>query len=197
MPVPRIALIFAFALAVSSAASGNSPDPPPDHQELGRLEAEATAGDPGAQYRLAVLLTAGPAELRDLRKGTMWCRRSATQGNPEAQLQLGNLYERGLYELDRGPEQDDGKASRWYHQAAKQGLAEAQFRRARSFWTGRGAIPNPLFAFAWAALASEQLHVSGAELLATVRPTLSARELRQAETLLAELRQRIRAPSRQ
>lgn len=191
MPVPRTVLIFLFTLVFSPAVSGSSPDLPAAPQDLKHLEIKAAAGDAQSQYRLAVFLTTGPGELRDFRQATMWCRRSATQGHPDAQLKLGDLYERGLYELDRGPEQDDRKASRWYHQAAKQGLAEAQFRRARSFRTGRGAIPNPLFAFAWAALAAEQAHAGATALLSTMESELSDRERQQAETLLAELRQRL------
>ena len=41
---------------------------------------------------------------------------SAKNGDPEAQYNLGLLYEEG-----RGVEKDFGKALIWYHQAAKQG----------------------------------------------------------------------------
>ena len=48
---------------------------------------------------------------------------SAKNGDPEAQYNLGLLYEEG-----RGVTKDFGKALNWYHHAAKQGHVEAQFK---------------------------------------------------------------------
>ena len=50
-----------------------------------------------------------------------WYRKSAEQGNADAQNNLGCMYQNGL-----GVEQDDAKAMEWYQKAAEQGHTAAQ-----------------------------------------------------------------------
>jgi hypothetical protein len=68
----------------------------------------------------------------------------ATQGNAEAQLQLGMRYAEG-----DGVIQNDKEAVRWFAQAAKQGLAEAQYQYGLALLQGRGVVQDYRAAFTW------------------------------------------------
>jgi TPR repeat protein len=50
-----------------------------------------------------------------------WYRRAADQGNSQAQVNLGRLYERGM-----GVAKDNAQAIRWYGLAAGQGNTDAE-----------------------------------------------------------------------
>jgi TPR repeat protein len=56
-------------------------------------------------------------------QAAFWYRRSAEQGNAEAQYRLGVLYERG-----DGVAKDVAQAAAWYRRAADQGNTEADER---------------------------------------------------------------------
>lgn len=63
----------------------------------------------------------------------------AQAGNPQAQLQMGDLYYHG-----HGVKESDDEALRWYEQAAKQGLAQAQFQAGNMYAYGLGVAGNDL-----------------------------------------------------
>ena len=52
----------------------------------------------------------------------MWYRKSADQGNAQAQYKLGNCYYFG-----HGVSENKQEAVKWYRQSADQGNAEAQY----------------------------------------------------------------------
>lgn len=54
--------------------------------------------------------------------------RAAKLGNPEAQVNLGNLYDNGY-----GVEHDPKRAAYWYKRAIKKGLPEAAYNLAISY----------------------------------------------------------------
>ena len=54
-----------------------------------------------------------------------WFREAAEQGNPQAQYDLGVMFQ-----LGRGVAQDSAAAVRWYLEAAEHGYPEAQFNLA-------------------------------------------------------------------
>lgn len=55
-------------------------------------------------------------------------QRAAKLGNPQAQVNLGNLYDAG-----EGVEQDQKLAAYWYKHAIKNGVAEAAYNLAVSY----------------------------------------------------------------
>lgn len=83
------------------------------------------------QYKLAkdgnaasqLLIGVRYLELRNSAKALYWFEKSASQGNAEAQMHLGNAYARG-----KGVPVDLVKAHMWLDLAAAQGGYEAQFR---------------------------------------------------------------------
>lgn len=94
------------------------------HQQL---LAAAEAGEPQAQYRLALAMTAGPVAIRDEQKAAQWMQRAAESNYVEAQFALGKIYERG-----RGVPQDIVIARHWYERAAAAGHAQARSALQRS-----------------------------------------------------------------
>jgi len=68
----------------------------------------------------------------------------ATQGDAEAQLQIGMRYAAG-----DGVVQNDKEAALWFAKAAKQGLAEAQYQYGLVLLQGRGVVQDYKAAFNW------------------------------------------------
>ena len=77
--------------------------------------------------------------------------RMANEGIPEAQNNVGHLYEEGF-----GVAQDYPKAMSWYRQAADQGLAEAQHNIGMLYYEGYGVKKNYREAVKWFKLATAQ-----------------------------------------
>ena len=75
----------------------------------------------------------------------------AEQGNADAQLYLGFMYEDG-----RGVKQDYFKAVEWYQKAAEQGYADAQFFLSNMYYAGKGVKQDYFKAVEWYQKAAEQ-----------------------------------------
>lgn len=78
----------------------------------------------------------------------------ATQGNAEAQVYLGSMYEYGL-----NVKQDNNEAARLFGLAAKQGNAQGQFNYSGMYFYGNGVKKDHVLAYMWAHLAT----VNGAD----------------------------------
>jgi hypothetical protein len=63
-----------------------------------------------------------------LEEAVLAFHRAAKLGNPEAQVNLGNLYDEG-----EGVERDPKRAAYWYKRAIKKGLPEAAYALAISY----------------------------------------------------------------
>jgi uncharacterized protein len=81
----------------------------------------AEAGDPDAQYCVAILYRDGKGTPQNEARAIHWYRKAAERGHAEAQFELGRAYNEGTV-----IPQDDVEAARWYEQAAKRGHAKAQ-----------------------------------------------------------------------
>ena len=75
----------------------------------------------------------------------------AEAGNPEAQNNVGYMYEEGL-----GVPQNYLLAMNWYRQAADKGLAEAQHNMGMLYHHGYGVAENLGEAFRWFKMAADQ-----------------------------------------
>lgn len=78
-------------------------------------------------------------------------RRSAEQGNAEAQYKLGLMYDMG-----KDVDQDYYKAFEWYEKSAKQGLASSQSKLGSMYRYGKGVEVNQAKANEWYWKAYEQ-----------------------------------------
>jgi TPR repeat protein len=90
------------------------------------MVAKATAGDPAAQFQLAVAYDSGRGEKRNLAEAASWYEKSAQGGFAEAQNSIGSLYLSG-----EGVPKDEPKACEWFAKAAAQenarGLGNSAF----------------------------------------------------------------------
>ncbi len=75
----------------------------------------------------------------------------AENGDPNAQLLLGDMYRVG-----DNVKQDYEKTAHWYRKAAEQGIAEAQFKLGVSYTTGRGVPQDYTKSAEWYRKAAEQ-----------------------------------------
>lgn len=81
-------------------------------------------------------------------------KRSATNGNRDAQVLLGFMY---LGLIEGGLLIDEKKAAEWFRKAAEQGQAEAQYQLGLIYYTGNKSIKrNKTQAFSWFKKAAEQ-----------------------------------------
>jgi TPR repeat protein len=111
--------------------------------------AQARGGDARAQHELATLLIAGdPSQAEN---AANWFREAAIQGLPNAQYNLGVLYERGL-----GVREDETRALLWYHSAAEQGHPLAQYNLGVLYAAGRGVPLSYAEAAYWFEQAAER-----------------------------------------
>ncbi len=79
----------------------------------------------------------------------------ATQGDSDAQYQLGTRYYSG-----NETKQDFSQAALWYRRSAQQGNVDAQYSLGNMFLLGEGVDQDDNQAAYWYALAAEQGHVS-------------------------------------
>lgn len=84
-----------------------------------------------------------------------WFKIAAEQGDANAQLIMGVMYDQG-----EGVPQDDKEAVKWYKLAAEQGGAEAQYNLGMMYDQGEGAPQDDNEAFKWYKLSAEQGHAS-------------------------------------
>ena len=78
-------------------------------------------------------------------------RQSADEGDKQAQLLLGTLYEDGLGGLSK----DESQAAYWYEKAAQQGFAKAQYNLGLLYEDGRGVQQDYKRAAYWYAEAAK------------------------------------------
>ncbi|MBL1143193.1 MAG: sel1 repeat family protein [Proteobacteria bacterium] len=90
----------------------------------------------------------------------------ATQGDADAQYQLGTLYYSG-----KDVKQDYSQAALWYRRAAQQGSVDAQYSLGNMFLMGEGIVQDDEQAAQWYAMAAEQGHSSAKHNLENIRKT--------------------------
>ena len=93
-------------------------------------------------------------------------RARAEQGDAEAQLTLGFMYENG-----RGVPQDDAEAVRLYRLAAEQGHAPAQYNLGAMYAEGHGVPQDDVEAVRWWRLAAAQGNAGGQGFLGVMYAT--------------------------
>jgi TPR repeat protein len=113
--------------------------------ELEKLEAEAAAGDPVAQYNLGIERYRGECIERDLTRAAALWRSAAAAGSLPAHNSLGYLTFRG-----HGVPRDPAEAFRLWRFAAERGHPESQFFLASAYMTGREIARDYVLAYAWA-----------------------------------------------
>jgi localization factor PodJL len=114
------------------------------------LRDATAAGQPNAQYELAMRLFEGRGLPKDQPAAARWFERAASLGLAPAQYRLGSMYEKGI-----GVSRDPAAAKRWYLKAAEAGNARAAHNLAvMNAEPGDGA-PNYPEAVKWFRKAAE------------------------------------------
>jgi len=110
------------------------------HQKLNvsHLKQDAYSGDRRSQLLLGSLYEDGKQGIsKNLAQAAKWYRKAAKQGYPQAQYNLGLLYEEG-----KGMTKNYHKATQWYKRAADKGLSEAQNNLGVLYIMGKGVAKN-------------------------------------------------------
>lgn len=124
---------------------------------LARIVAQADAGDPRAQARLALAYLKGAGVARDTQAALRWSRAGAQAGLPAAQYLLGTLYDGS-----DGVPADPVRAFQLYAAAAEQGNLKAMHNLAIAYAQGQGTGKNEAKAAEWFARAAERGYLDSA-----------------------------------
>ena len=92
-------------------------------------------------YNNGMRYLTGHGVVQNSKTAAEWFTKSAEDGNPYAESELGYLYTAG-----KGVPQDYGLAKHWYTKAAKHGLASAQYNLGLIYLNGIGTPVNKVFA---------------------------------------------------
>jgi localization factor PodJL len=114
------------------------------------LRDAVAAGQPAAQYELAMRLFEGRGLPKDQPAAAVWFERAASLGLAPAQYRLGSMYEKGI-----GVTRDPDAAKRWYLKAAQGGNARAAHNLAVMSAEPGGGEPNYPEAAKWFRRAGE------------------------------------------
>jgi len=94
------------------------------------------------------------------KEAARWWRMAASQGNVDAQCQLGFVFKNG-----EGVAQNDVEAARWLRKAAEQGNARAQCGLGFLYLEGHGVPKDIELAIQWIIDAADQGHTDALELM--------------------------------
>jgi TPR repeat protein len=140
--------------AAAPVYGAGNPDPAAyergDHARAAReFELGAARGERLAQFNLAMMIFRG--EAAGSRGAAIdWLRKAADQRLPQAQYNLGLLYENGA-----GLPRSQADATAWFRRAAEQGHTDAQVSLATQYMLGRGAPKSLAEAARWYLQAAE------------------------------------------
>lgn len=135
-------------------------------QEL--IELEHRSHDAEVQWRIGNFYKDTEKNYEEAFK---WYKKSAEQGNPRAENNIGNCYFRG-----RGVETNYEEAFRYYKKSAKQGNAVGQYNLGVLYQIGKGTEKNYEEAFKWFTKSSEQGYEDAEEKLKELEPSNSEPE---------------------
>lgn len=100
----------------------------------------------------------------------------AQQGDPQAQIFLGYLYETG-----QGVPQNFSKAAQWYWKAAEQGNAVAQYQLGSMYHLGKGVSQNYVLAYMWLDLSAAGGNPNAKEIRRLVAGKMTVGEIADAK----------------
>ena len=105
----------------------------------------------------------------------------AKQGDPQAQVFVGYLYETG-----QGVHQDFSQAAQWYWKAAEQGDAVAQFQLGNMYHLGRGVSQNYVMAYMWLELAASRGNANARAIRRVVAGKMDPADIAEAKRMAEE-----------
>jgi TPR repeat protein len=146
--------LYALARAMGEGDGPIAPDPV---RAADLLRRAAERGHPLAALRYALALNDGYGVKRDQAAAQRWLLHLSSSGYPEAALAIGDISARTPTSRDKAAnELAVQTAVRWYEQAARAGIASAQFKLANAYFAGVGIERDPTQAQFWYGRASQQ-----------------------------------------
>ena len=144
----------------------------------------AQAGDPRAQYDVAMMYVQGIGVAKDREVGFGWMIQAGTSGNIGAMNELGAIYESGI-----GASRNFAVAFQWYRMAAQADNPIGQFNIANMYARGIGVSPDLVRAWAWNMRAGANGTLTGKDRANQLEEKMSAKELADAKVLERQLAQ--------
>jgi TPR repeat protein/serine/threonine protein kinase len=114
---------------------------------------EDVCDDKIAQYYLGLMNLNGQGVSQDYELAKKWFEKSAEQDDPDAQNNLGDLYQSGYAS---GGIRKLAEAFKWYLKSAQQENAEGQYNVAKCFLNAEGVDYDSLEAFRYSKLSADQ-----------------------------------------
>jgi uncharacterized protein len=105
----------------------------------------------------------------------------AKQGDPQAQVFVGYLYETG-----QGVQQDFTQAAQWYLKAAEQGDTVAQLQLGNMYQLGKGVTQSYVMAYMWLDLAASRGNVNAREIRRVVASKMDPSDIAEAKRMAEE-----------
>ena len=156
-PPPATVVLLSTVLFLSCPAARAQTDSPQQSapaqaSPIAELQRRAEAGDPKAQFRLAILYERGDGVPRNDAEAVRWLRKAAEAGYADAQVNLGLIYRQGTRGITKNPEE----AVQWFRKAAEQGNAYGQCELAFMYENGDGVAQDDAEAVRWYTRAADQ-----------------------------------------
>jgi len=102
----------------------------------------------------------------------------AQQGDPQAQMFVGYLYETG-----QCVERNYAKAAQWYSRAAEQGNTIAQSQLGNMYRLGKGVPQNYILAYMWFDIAAKAGNAGAGDLKRVVASKMSPADIAEAKRM--------------
>jgi uncharacterized protein len=150
---------------------------PAQEAEFREAKSKAEAGDPEAQFRLAMMYDVGVGAPKSYTESGKWYLKAASAGVAEAQFQLGVRY----YEHGKTAKENYVNAFSWFYKAANQGMAEAQYNVALMYQLGRGVPTNRVEGYKWYVIAAAQGYPKALMARDTLATDLTLHEVAEGE----------------
>ena len=149
------------------------------------LLTNAEKGDAASQLDLGMRYANGEGVNRDYQEALKWCLKSAEQGNPIAQFNVGSMYDKSRPVLViHISKKDNSEAIKWYRKAAAQGHIAAQRDLGRILADPSSPHANAVDAYAWLSIASS----NGEEIAKSKLTWLELRIMSPASILEGQMR---------
>jgi len=140
------------------------------------IQCATESADVNCQLHAAEFLLAGVGGPVDAPRAADFLKASSEQGNPAAQVLLGNLYFNGT-----GVKQDRAETMRWWEKSAANCNTWAQNAVARTLFEGEHVPKDLASSFHWVSVAAHFKYPGSQDGVEAIRPLLTKDQLALAE----------------
>ena len=137
----------------------------------------AEQGHGEAVFKMGLLYDLGLGRKENQQQALQWYRQAADQGNASAIHNMGAIY----YSGGNGVVVDVPKAAKLFKQAAKHGLGISQLALGEMYLFGEGLEIDPVEAYAWAYVATQQQEDGAGEVLVDIKKKLTSEDMQEAQ----------------